>query len=102
MGQGPEVGPDALLALRLAVRASIFFSSSATRLSAFFGRLRVGAVKMHWRLAFAHRLHGPGASGLARSAGSHRTFNPRQASQALARFGSTVFRPRGSHAADRL
>ena len=65
-GDGWVTGPvDPLEACKLAVRASIFFSSSATRLSVFFCLLRVGWVTMQLRPAFAHRLHGP--SGLARA-----------------------------------
>jgi hypothetical protein len=50
-------GVAAFCACRVWVRASILRSSSATRLSAFFWRLRVGGVVMHARPAFAHRLH---------------------------------------------
>lgn len=94
VGRGGGRGPPAptptptlapRLACRLAVRASIFFSSSATRLSVFFCLFLVGCVTRHSRPAFAHRLHGP--SGLSRS-GSHLTLRPRQASQARGRLGS--------------
>jgi hypothetical protein len=50
-------GVPAFCACSVAVRASILRSSSATRLSAFFWRFRVGGVVMHARPAFAQRLH---------------------------------------------
>lgn len=75
-------GGPPLVACKLAVSASIFFSSSATRLSVFFWRLRLGTVTMHCRPALAHLLQVP--SGLSGS-GSQRTFNDRQASQARER-----------------
>ncbi len=87
---GGGVAGRAAGACRLAVSASIFFSSSATRLSVFFWRLRVGCVTTQLRPALAHRLHGP--SGLAGS-GSHRTLSPRQASQARGFFGSAAADP---------
>jgi hypothetical protein len=69
----------------VAVKASILRSNSATRLSVFFCRFRVGCVTMHDLPALAHRLHG--SSGLLRS-GSQRTLSCRQASQARGRFKS--------------
>lgn len=55
-------GPPAFCACNVAVSASIFRSSSATRLSAFFWRLRVGGVVMlcmisHGRLSSRPCLH---------------------------------------------
>lgn len=76
-------GAPAFCACRVAVNASILRSSSATRLSAFFWRLRVGGVVMHGRPAFAHRLHGRSGRSW-----SHRTLSPRHESQALGRFRS--------------
>lgn len=83
---GPRV------ACKLAVRASIFFSSSATRLSVFFCRFRVGCVVIQFRPAFAQRLHGP--SGFDGS-GSQRTLRERHDSQARGFLGSVPsgFRP---------
>lgn len=49
-------GVPVFCACKVAVRASILRSSSATRLSAFFWRFRVGGVVMQGRPAFAHRL----------------------------------------------
>lgn len=79
------VGGTPLVACRLAVRASIFFSSSATLLSVFFCRFLVGCVMMHARLAFLHLLQGPSTST---GSGSHLTLSPRQASQARGLLGS--------------
>src|ERR1700712_3660669 len=72
-------------AARVAVRASIFFSSSATRLSVFFCVFLLGAVTMHVLLAFAHLLQDP-VGWL--SSGSHLTLSCRHASQARGRFMS--------------
>lgn len=83
----PPPPPPLLVACKLAVRASIFFSSSATRLSVFFCLLRVGCVTTQARSALAHRLQGP--SGLAGS-GSQRTLSPRQLSQARGFFASEL------------
>ncbi|RDA85782.1 hypothetical protein CP532_6325 [Ophiocordyceps camponoti-leonardi (nom. inval.)] len=68
---------------KLAVRASILRSSSETRLSVFFCRLRVGAVTTHRLPALAHRRHSSPPSS-----GSHRTLSARQASQARGFFAS--------------
>src|SRR5256885_9060148 len=73
------------LAIKDAVNASIFFSNSATRLSVFFWRFRLGAVTIHCLFAFAHLLHEP--VGLF-SSGSQRTLSCRHASQARERFRS--------------
>jgi len=75
--------PPSFFAFSDAVKASIFFSSSATLLSVFFCLFRLGAVTTQFRLAFAHLLQ-----GRLGSSWSHRTLSPRQASQALDRFGS--------------
>ena len=81
MAPGPEVvGPRAC---KLAVKASIFFSRSETRLSVFFCRFLVGTVTTQFRPAFLHRLQGPSLGS-----GSQRTFRPLQASQALDFLGS--------------
>lgn len=76
-------GPPAFCACKVAVNASILRSSSATRLSAFFWRLRVGGVVMHGRPALAHRLHDRSGRSW-----SQRTLSPRHESHALGRFRS--------------
>lgn len=74
-----------LVACRLAVRASIFLSNSATLLSVFFCLFRLGAVITQLRFAFLHLLQGP-----VPGSGSHLTFSPRHASQALGRLVSLL------------
>ena len=64
---------------RDAVKASIFFSSSATRLVVCFCRLRLEAVTRHCRFAFAHLWQG---APMALSSLRHGTLRCRQASQA--------------------
>src|SRR3569833_1272537 len=75
----PPPMPPPREACRLAVSASIFFSSSATRLSVFFCLFLVGCVTTQLRPALAHRRQGPSGSA---GSGSHRTLSPRQASHA--------------------
>ena len=75
-------------AARVAVRASIFFSSSATLLSVFFCRFRLGAVTIHCLPALPHLLQ---VFGLLTSSNSHLTLRPRHASHARGRFMSSGF-----------
>lgn len=76
--------PD--LACNVAVKASIFFSKSATRLSVFFCLFLVGAVTTQFLPAFRHRLHGCVSS---LGSGSQRTLSPLQASHARAFLASS-------------
>lgn len=69
----------------MAVKASIFFSSSLTRFSVFFCRFRTGGVTVHFRFAFAHRLQGRNEISFSNT---QRTLSWRQASQARGRFNS--------------
>ena len=92
-GVSPSIYPSSslpltlpsLVACKLAVRASIFLSSSATLLSVFFCLFRLGAVMTHLRFAFRHLLQGP-----VPGSGSHLTLSPRHASQALGRLVSLL------------
>jgi hypothetical protein len=77
-------GVPAFCACNVAVNASILRSSSATLLSAFFWRFRVGGVVMQGRPALAHRLHDTSGRSW-----SQRTFSPRHESHALGRLRST-------------
>jgi hypothetical protein len=72
-------------ACKLAVNASIFFSSSATLLSVFFCLFLLGAVTIHGLFALAHRAHMPFGSLVSKW---HLTFSPRHASHARGRFCS--------------
>ena len=80
---GPVTG--FLVATRLCVSASIFFSSSATLESVFFWRFLVGCVMTHSLLAFLHLLHAPSGSA---GSGSHLTLRDRQLSHARGFLGS--------------